>query len=213
MNKALFCSVAAVGILTLAPAVAQPAPSASQAPAPGQQPGRIGRNMKVQTRADVAAHVRTIFARLDANHDGFLARDEIGSGRMERGQRAGDAGDPAMRTGGQNGMFDRIDTNHDGSISRDEFAHAPKREDRGVAVHNGENEGGMRPMHGMGMAGLHGRMFDMADANHDGRISLQEATDAALRRFDMADLNHDGQLTAQERAQAHQAMKAQRSGA
>ena len=47
----------------------------------------------------------------------------------------------------------------------------------------------------------------MADANHDGRVSLQEATNAALQHFDRADLNHDGKLTPEERQQAHQLMR------
>ena len=52
----------------------------------------------------------------------------------------------------------------------------------------------------MGMSGFGGRMFDLADANHDGRVTLPEATDAALRHFDTADVNRDGQLTPDERA-------------
>jgi hypothetical protein len=50
----------------------------------------------------------------------------------------------------------------------------------------------------------------MADANHDGRVSLQEATAAALQHFDRADLNHDGKLTPEERRQAHQLMRGER---
>ena len=47
------------------------------------------------------------------------------------------------------------------------------------------------------MAGhmMGGRMFETADANKDGSVSLQEATDAALQHFDMADANRDGQIT------------------
>jgi Ca2+-binding EF-hand superfamily protein len=52
--------------------------------------------------------------------------------------------------------------------------------------------------------GLGGRMFELADANRDGRVSLQEATVAAYQRFDMADLNRDGRLTREERIQHRQ---------
>jgi Ca2+-binding EF-hand superfamily protein len=45
------------------------------------------------------------------------------------------------------------------------------------------------------------RLFDMADTNHDGRVSLQEAESAALAHFDKADLNHDGKITPDERQQ------------
>jgi aryl-alcohol dehydrogenase-like predicted oxidoreductase len=63
---------------------------------------------------------------------------------------------------------------------------------------------------GMGMGGLRGRMFEMADANRDGRVTLQEATNAALRHFDTADVNRDGRLTPEERMQMHQRMRAER---
>jgi hypothetical protein len=64
-------------------------------------------------------------------------------------------------------------------------------------------------MHGAGM-GFGGRLFDMADTNHDGRVSLAEAQAAALTQFDRADLNHDGKLTPEERQQAHQLMRSKR---
>jgi hypothetical protein len=67
----------------------------------------------------------------------------------------------------------------------------------------------MRGMH-PGMGGFGGRMFEMADANKDGRVSLQEAQTAALQHFDMADLNHDGRITREERMQRMQQMRAQR---
>ena len=63
-------------------------------------------------------------------------------------------------------------------------------------------------MHGGGMGrGFEGHLFDMADANHDGRLTLQEAETAALAHFDKADLNHDGKITPEERAQAHALMR------
>jgi len=46
-------------------------------------------------------------------------------------------------------------------------------------------------------------MFERADANHDGRVSLQEMTAAALQHFDAADANHDGKLTPDERMRMH----------
>jgi EF hand len=77
---------------------------------------------------------------------------------------------------------------------------------------------GMHGMHGMGMhgMGMHGmggfggHLFEMADANHDGRVSLQEAESAALQHFDRADLNHDGRITPDERRQAHELMRRDR---
>ena len=58
-------------------------------------------------------------------------------------------------------------------------------------------------MHGMRM-GMHGRMFEEADANHDGKVSQQEMTDLALKHFDSADANHDGKLTPDERMKMHE---------
>jgi hypothetical protein len=64
-------------------------------------------------------------------------------------------------------------------------------------------------MHRMGM-GLHGRLFDMADVNHDGKVSLQEATDTALRHFDMADANRDGKITPDEHMQMREKIRIER---
>jgi hypothetical protein len=91
-----------------------------------------------------------------------------------------------------------------------------------IVMHEGTGEPGGAPgalgaegkrmhMRGVGMGmGFGGRLFDMADANHDGRVSLAEAQAAALAHFDKADLNHDGKLTPDERRQAHQLMRTQR---
>ena len=53
-------------------------------------------------------------------------------------------------------------------------------------------------------------MFEMSDSNKDGRVSLQEATAAALQHFDMADANRDGQVTRDERKQMRQRMRSER---
>jgi Ca2+-binding EF-hand superfamily protein len=141
-----------------------------------------------QTRGDVQAHVQAMFAKLDANRDGFIDKTEVEAIKTQMHARK------AQRTqaGGEQRRakaFDRIDANHDGNISRDEFASVPRH-------------------HGMmmraAMAGMGGKMFDRADLDKDGRVSLAEAQQAALVRFDAMDLNHDGTVTAQERQQARQ---------
>ena len=106
-----------------------------------------------------------------------------------------------MADRGQNAdrAFDRLDANKDGQVSRQEFdAGRVAREQREALRQPGEHVGGNVYLHRKGGMGFAGRMFEMADANHDGRVSLQEMTDAALRHFDMADANHDGRLTLQE---------------
>lgn len=120
-------------------------------------------------------------------------------------------------------MFDRLDTNHDGVISRQEFltGRADVRENRMIVLRDGDHMQDMQPMHaipkmpgdrgmmhmhgmGEGMGGMGAHLFEMADANHDGRVSLQEAEAAVLAHFDRGDLNHDGRITPDERQQVRQ---------
>ena len=184
---------------------------------------------RTQTRAEVIAKTQQHFAMMDANHDGFVTADEMQAmgGGHQMGKHMGhDGGEMAMNDGpmGNPGaMFDRLDTNHDGAISRDEFAKGREmRIERKVVINNGPGDasgehGGMK-MHGMGggMGGMHGgggmgaHMLKLADANSDGRISLQELTAASLQRFDRADANRDGQVTQEERKAMRQQMKLQR---
>ena len=176
---------------------------------------------RVQTRAEVLAKTQKHFAMMDANHDGFVAAEEMQSmGGHQMGKHMGHRGDMAMNDGpmgNPNAMFDRLDTNHDGAISRDEFAKGRQmRIERKVVINGGPEQDGEEhgDMHGQG--GMHGgggmgaHMLKMADANNDGRISLQELTAASLQRFDRADANHDGQVTPEERRAMHEQMKLQR---
>ena len=175
MKTAILAGVTAFAITAATLAIAQPAPSGAQA----QQPTKHG--MKApQTRADVAAKVRNRFTALDTNKDGFVTRQESEAAMAARFSQ----------------RFDRLDSNKDGQISRDEFSARPERRTEGPRAERGQRGGGR-----MGFAG---RMFDMTDANKDSRVSLQEATDAALRHFDMADANKDGTVTPEERRQMWQ---------
>jgi EF-hand domain pair/EF hand len=185
----------------------------------------------VMTRDEVVQHVQKLFAKLDANHDGFITKEEVESFRQKMAGATGMAHEMAGRFAGhgrpdRGAMFDKLDTNHDGMISRQEYMAArPEVQERRILV---MREGGgpeapgaptapgapgdpemhrMMEMHlhgaAMHMGGLGGHLFEMADANHDGRVSLQEAETAALAHFDKADLNHDGKITPDEREQAH----------
>jgi Ca2+-binding EF-hand superfamily protein len=190
---------------------------------------RAASSERVMTRDEVAQHVRAMFARLDTNRDGFITKNEVAALHEHM------AGMHAAMAGGMGGramdmeehsmamepgaMFDRLDTNHDGVISRQEFtaAHARMHERRVMIMHGGDAAHPMPGMEGMSMrmqgmgrngggAGMAGRLFGMADANRDGRVSLPEAEAAALAHFDRIDLNHDGRITPDERRQAHQGM-------
>jgi Ca2+-binding EF-hand superfamily protein len=218
MSKYLLGGAVAAVLVATASAIAQvpaPAPVAPQAHNQAWQ-GRTA----VETRADVAAHVRTMFDRLDANHDGSITKAEAEAAKAKGGEWA----ERRMHSGGAGGqmadggaMFNRLDANHDGSVSRAEFDAAHAQRQQRIATRDQNADGrpdggrmGARMGGGHGMRAMGGRMFEMADANHDGRVTIQEATDAALRHFDTADVNRDGQLTPDERMQMHQRMRAER---
>ena len=211
MTKFLLSGAALAALVAIAPATAQPVqvPMVQRAPV-----------AQVHTRAQVAAQVATMFQRLDTNRDGVITRAESQVAKGNRGKRQagqlqrGANRSPEQRVARRAAAFDRMDANRDGSISRAEFATPQQR----VAA-SGQNRRlrqpgapGMRRMGGMGMAmaGLRGHMFDMADVNRDGRVTMPEATAAAYRHFDMADANRDGQVTRQERMQVRQHMRVQR---
>jgi hypothetical protein len=167
---------------------------------------------RVTTRAEVVTKIRDHFARLDSNRDGFLTKEEAQAGRQIIKQRLAERGENRLQRRDPKVAFDRLDANKDGAISREEFekGHELRIERRmvikdGAAGHAGGAHKGMR-MHRLGGMMLGGHMFDMADANKDGRVSLQEATDSAVRHFDMADANRDGQVTPDERRQMHRQM-------
>jgi hypothetical protein len=180
------------------------------------------RAMMPTTRAEVQAHVAAMFAQHDANRDGFLTAEEL----QMHGGMGGEHANVMMRHMGPDGApramgdpnvaFDRLDANHDGKITRDEFGKARQiRIEKRVMINGQEMRGGEMGMHGApdvpgqrrevrivrhggGMMGA--ALLQRADANHDGRVSLAEATGAALQHFDMMDANRDGRISPEERA-------------
>lgn len=195
--------IGAAGIVLAGAAIAQApvaAPVAPEQPAPREH-----------SRAEVVAKVQQHFATLDADKDGFLTKDEAEAGRKVIKERVrtklGERREHRMEHRDPNAGFDRLDSNKDGAISREEFAqHREMRIERRVERKDGKPGArhDMRMHHFGGMIG--GHMFTMADANKDGRVSIQEATDAAARHFDMADANRDGRITPDERRQMHRQM-------
>jgi Ca2+-binding EF-hand superfamily protein len=200
-----------------APAFAQPpAPIAPPAPGAGFQRGHMARPT---TRAEVQQRIQRLFARVDANRDGVITRDEIEAARALRGNRQGLRGQGmsgqrgAMRDPARRGerMFARLDANHDGVITRGEFdaAMAARQQRMGARGDMGPRQGmgGGAHLGRAGMGGFRGQMFDRMDLNHDGRVSIQEATSAALQAFDRADTNRDGIVTPEERRAARAAFR------
>lgn len=220
MTKFYLTGAAAAAVLAAGAALAQPAPA--PAPTPQLQVMQVHRGPeKTMTRDEMVAHVRNMFAKLDTNRDGFVTREEAdaahsrmaGEMRERFAKRLAERGD--MPRPDRGAAFDRLDTNKDGMISRQEFMSAkPEMHERRMIVMHEGGEGGMPGMMRMhaGM-GLGRGLFEMADVNKDGRVSVQEATTAALQHFDAADLNRDGKLTPEERRQAHQQLRGQRKPA
>lgn len=187
MNKTM---IATAALLAATAAAAQVAPAA-----PGARDGG-------QTRTEVVERVRTMFARLDADRDGAITQAEVqalrGQGQARRMTRKAD---PARRAQ----AFDRLDANRDNMISRDEWARAEAmRGQRQAARGEGAPGAGQR----MAMRGrMGGAMLRQADTNNDQRITLQEAESAALQRFDRADADRDGRITVEERQQLRQRLQ------
>lgn len=157
------------------------------------------------SRADVETRVKTQFAEIDANKDGFVTREEIAAHREAR-----------MKAG-MDRMFDGMDANKDGSISRAEFEahHAAMRRDMPplpegaegpvmMMMHDGEGHQtetimvpplgakGASPMAGMA-PGSERRIFIQKRV-----IGSPLATTISERMFETADSNKDGKLSQAE---------------
>ena len=195
MKKLLIGSAA---LFASAAGIAQVANSPAAAPA-----------TKVHTRAEVQAKIAQHFTKLDTNRDGSLTKAEANAAhqaiRSQRGERREDRRENA---------FDRLDSNRDGAISRGEWDAASTQREQRMMARDRDGDGRRDGQNGWrgGMASLGGHMFERADGNRDGRVTLQEAQAAALRHFDMADVNRDGQITPDERKQMRQRMRAEHRG-
>lgn len=216
MKKAILIAGAA------AIAVAIPAIAAQVADGPGPR-------MMMQadmTRAQVEAMVKDKFAMADTNKDGAVTMEEINAARTARHAQRMDDRFKAMDTN-TDGSISRaeFDSAHErmmGQMAPGDgpgmgAGMGPGHQGMGQGgpgmMHGGPGMGGPGMMHGMGKGGPgmmgHGgagmgmkfgpRMFERADANKDGKVTLAEANKAALAHFDEVDANKNGTVTAQER--------------
>jgi hypothetical protein len=150
-----------------------------------------------QTRAEVTAKVKEHFAKLDANKDGAITKEEA------------EAFKTARRAEWRDKKFAAIDADKNGQISRQEFDAPRGDRDGRDGGDKGRRWGGGHGHHGgKGMMG--GRMFAKADVNNDGKVTLSEATGKALEAFDRADANKDGTVTPEERRAGWQKWKDER---
>lgn len=155
-----------------------------------------------QTRAEVQARVAEHFRKLDANGDGFVTREEADAARAK--MREAFAGKRQERRAEH---FAMLDKDGNGSLSKDEFMAPPPRAEGRDGMHRGHGRG-MKHHGGPGRMGFGGPMFERADANKDGKVSLAEAQASALAMFDRADTNKDGTISPEERSAARDAMRA-----
>lgn len=143
------------------------------------------------SRTQLVSRLDAQFAKLDANHDGFLSDAERKAVRDTRTEK----------------RFARLDTDKNGSVTLAEMkAHHDRRGDasaersgrRGHGKHAGMRAGG-RGHGGMNL-----------DADKDGRISKAEFQARALERFDRMDADKNGVASAAEHQAARAAMKGPR---
>jgi hypothetical protein len=232
-------AIASVAAAAQPAPAAPPGVASGTAPAPLPAPASPHVRMlmggdKVMTRDEVANHIGKLFARLDTNHDGFIVKGEVEAVHHKMMGAMGDAGEMrhrlaerGVRMGDRGAMFDKLDSNRDGTISRQEFMAAKPqvREERVMIMRGGPDgaPGGLNApaMHGMKTMRMHamgmgmgmrmgGHLFEMADGNHDGRVSLAEAQAMAFAHFDRADVNHDGRITPDERQQMRRTVRIER---
>ncbi|WP_129793059.1 EF-hand domain-containing protein [Sphingosinicella sp. CPCC 101087] len=108
--------------------------------------------------------------RADTNRDGVVTRAEFAAARLA--------------------TFSRLDRNRDGALSRSDFGRIARR--RPEALQRLE------------------AMIAQGDANDDGRLTRAEFERAPMRLFDLADANGDGRIDASERAAARAAAASRR---
>ena len=188
-----------------------------------------------ESRADATAHVQKMFNALDLNRDGFVTKDELAASQAKFDDRMSKSAPKRAAR-----LFNRLDSNHDGQVTLSEIeaAHSARLAARGEQAKPSKRHpsssllrlgdankdgiltraefdsavasGKLKPHHSKMRGSQLARSFDSADANRDGRLSLEEARQATLERFDAADSNRDGVLTPDERRQASKAERAKR---
>ncbi|MGH6831309.1 MAG: hypothetical protein ACREJQ_02850 [bacterium] len=177
---------------------------------PAMQRGQVGQKMLARfdtnddhsvSKSEFVSGFTDIFNKEDANSDGVVTKDEAEKSR----QAFGDAAKGKMKDASA-ARFKEADKNSDGVLSKDEWPGRPEGFGKVDADINGsvtldEFQAGLKKM-GEAMkergekSGAREELWKRADANSDGKVSLDEWTTAITNLFAKLDRNGDGQLNA-----------------
>ena len=177
MNRFLSLGLLGAGLVaTSLPAFAQ-APGQNGAPGAHGAPGAPGASSQTQVQVERGPRgPARLLAMADADRDGRVTETEALNALSAR--------------------FAEADTNKDGGLTREEVtaflqsqwqAHRPEGERRAPSERARQ-----------GMESRLDAMFRAADADRDGRVTLDEMRPIALALFRAADKNNDGALEASE---------------
>jgi Ca2+-binding EF-hand superfamily protein len=167
-------------------------------------------------------HAGQSFKRADWNGDGKLSFDEFANpirASLERADKQStgvifchlaNAAAPApaqghRRRGGSRGagsFCSRDDLNHDGKITRAELDQALHQQFAAAAKGGALTRDQFTGMQSTRAQATSGRAFQRLDANHDGKLSLDEFAATQQRAFERLDRNNDGVITRDELASA-----------
>ena len=99
--------------------------------------------------------------------------------------------DPAEREARRHAAFDRLDADHNGTLTFAEFSASHRRVRASDAAPPGE-----RPFRSRGIGARRGSALD---ADGDGTVTREEYMAAMQARFERLDADHDGRLSLDER--------------
>lgn len=156
---------------------------------PGMRGGPGGR----QPSADMIRRINPLFAALDGDADGEISAEEI-SGASAALRKMDTDGNglltlqEMMPRGGMRG----------GPGSRGSGGRGPRDAGPGESMRGGKRGPGGPGESGRGDPERMKQMFSRADANGDGKLSIDEAPEMLKPRFDRVDADGDGSVTAEE---------------